>query len=158
MSHTTVVVVVPGMGDDVQALKAGILEVGDVFVVNKADREGADKTVRELQAMLGTNRQDAKGWQYVVLKTQAHQNEGILELRQKLEDHQYFLSKEQLMERVFEERVKRKLLDELQYLIIKKTLEKVERNTSFDNWVRLMQDKEEDPYSLAEKLVKEFMK
>ena len=52
MAHTTVVVTVPGMGDDIQAIKAGILEVADVFVVNKADLDGADRTVRELRQML----------------------------------------------------------------------------------------------------------
>lgn len=158
MSQTTIVVVVPGMGDDVQALKAGILEVGDVFVVNKADHEGADKTVRELQAMLLMSGQDPNGWQRVVLKTQAHQNEGIPQLLQKLEDHQSFLSKEGLMEKVLQKRLRKKLLDELQYLATNKILEKVERNTSFDHWVRSMRHKGEDPYSLAERLIKEFMK
>jgi LAO/AO transport system kinase len=52
MAHTTVVVSVPGLGDDIQAIKAGVLEIGDVFVVNKADREGADRTARELSVML----------------------------------------------------------------------------------------------------------
>ena len=73
LAHTTVVVVVPGMGDDIQAIKAGILEVADVFAINKADREGADRTERELKVMLelrhatlGTSRASSgtvpRGW------------------------------------------------------------------------------------------------
>src|SRR5512138_1721159 len=56
LAHTVVVVAVPGMGDDVQAIKAGVLEIADVFAVNKADREGADRTVRDLQMMLELRR------------------------------------------------------------------------------------------------------
>jgi LAO/AO transport system kinase len=61
-AHTTCVVMVPGLGDDIQAIKAGILEIGDVFVVNKADRDGADRTARELEMMLEMRPEIEGGW------------------------------------------------------------------------------------------------
>jgi LAO/AO transport system kinase len=84
-ADTTVVLLAPGMGDGVQAAKAGILEIGDVFAVNKADRDGADTTVRELRAMiaLGT----WTGWQPTVVSTVASRNEGIAELLEAINAH-----------------------------------------------------------------------
>ena len=68
-AHTTVVVLTPGMGDEIQAIKAGILEVGDVFVVNKARREGADRAVRDLEIMIQMNAYPKGAWSRAVVKT-----------------------------------------------------------------------------------------
>jgi LAO/AO transport system kinase len=84
-ADTTLVVVVPGLGDDVQAFKAGILEIGDVFVVNKADRPGADQTARELRQMLSLG--PRKAWQPPVLSAQAQSGEGIDAIAQAILDH-----------------------------------------------------------------------
>ncbi|WP_062212368.1 methylmalonyl Co-A mutase-associated GTPase MeaB [Streptomyces sp. NBRC 109706] len=87
-ADTTVVLLAPGMGDGVQAAKAGILEVGDVFVVNKADRDGAGTTVRELQHMLGLGAPRAPGdWRPAILRTVAARGEGVDELVAALEKH-----------------------------------------------------------------------
>jgi LAO/AO transport system kinase len=75
-----VVVLVPGMGDDVQALKAGIMEIADIFVINKADREGADRTVAEVESMLGLHSYKEGEWQPPIVRTQATSGEGIVEL------------------------------------------------------------------------------
>ncbi|MGB9667189.1 MAG: methylmalonyl Co-A mutase-associated GTPase MeaB, partial [Candidatus Cryosericum sp.] len=75
VAYTTVVVMAPGMGDDIQAMKAGIMEIGDVFVVNKADREGADRTAVQLSSILQLSM--TAGWNPPVLKASAEQNEGI---------------------------------------------------------------------------------
>ena len=77
-ADTTIVVVVPGLGDDVQAFKAGILEIGDIFVVNKSDRPGADQTMREMRQMLHLG--PARTWQPPVLAAQAQQDIGISEI------------------------------------------------------------------------------
>ena len=77
-ADTTIVVVVPGLGDDVQAFKAGILEIGDIFVVNKSDRPGADQTMRELRQMLHLGPQRA--WLPPVLSAQAQQEIGVAEI------------------------------------------------------------------------------
>jgi LAO/AO transport system kinase len=85
LADTTVVLLAPGMGDGVQAAKAGILEVADVFVVNKADRDGATRAVRELQHMVGFGEPD--GWRVPVLRTVASRGEGVDELVAALDAH-----------------------------------------------------------------------
>src|SRR6266487_2474450 len=115
LAHTVVVVAVPGMGDDVQAIKAGVLEIADVFAVNKADREGADRTVRDLQQMLELRRstatrpalehdaahrmrateawspEDPAFWEPPIVKTVAVRDEGVGELAQAVERHRAHL-------------------------------------------------------------------
>jgi LAO/AO transport system kinase len=86
-AHTTLVIEVPGMGDDVQSIKAGILEIADVFVVNKADREGADATVRLLRAMLHLGEAPAGGWTPPVIPVVALRDQGIAEVAVAAEQH-----------------------------------------------------------------------
>ena len=90
-AHTTTVVSLPGMGDDIQAMKAGLLEVGDVFVVNKADNPGADDVVQQLGAMLDLGKRSEADWRPPVLKTVAVKNEGIVELADTLWSHRRFM-------------------------------------------------------------------
>jgi LAO/AO transport system kinase len=91
-ADTTVVLVAPGMGDGVQAAKAGILEIGDVFVVNKADRDGADDTVRELRHMIQLgNREQSVDWRTPVVRTVASRGDGIPELVESLAAHRDWL-------------------------------------------------------------------
>ncbi|WP_430626259.1 methylmalonyl Co-A mutase-associated GTPase MeaB [Sulfobacillus thermotolerans] len=85
-AQTVLVVLAPGLGDDIQAIKAGILEIGNIFVVNKGDREGADRTVRSLRSMLGLT-STSLDWVPPIIKTSADRNEGIGELVQAIEDH-----------------------------------------------------------------------
>src|SRR5712692_883287 len=113
MAHTTVVVLVPGMGDDIQAIKAGILEVADVFAVNKSDLDGADRVVRELRGMLelrhavrapARRRGSARGdgaapaerrseeWEPPILKLIAAKSQGVDELLKAIESHRAFLN------------------------------------------------------------------
>ncbi|MEJ2865471.1 methylmalonyl Co-A mutase-associated GTPase MeaB [Actinomycetospora flava] len=94
LADTTVVLLAPGMGDGVQAAKAGILEVGDVFVVNKADRDGADATVRELQHMVSLNRREMSGpaWRPPVVRTVASSGQGVDDLVGALDDHRAWLA------------------------------------------------------------------
>jgi LAO/AO transport system kinase len=88
LADTTVVLLAPGMGDGVQAAKAGILEVGDVFVVNKADRDGADATVREIRHMISLGDRTEPGlWRPPVVKTVADRGEGVEELLEALDKH-----------------------------------------------------------------------
>jgi len=157
-AHTTVVVLIPGMGDDVQAIKAGILEVGDIFVVNKADRDGADKTVREIDAMLYSNAYAEKSWSPAVLQAQAIHNIGIPELLEEIEKHHAFLTEGRHIEHVLEQRVRQKFLDELQNMLLNEVIARIEKDTSFDKILRSLIDKTEDPYTQAERLMKEILK
>lgn len=91
-ADTSVVLLAPGMGDGIQAAKAGILEIGDVYVVNKADRDGADATARELNHMLGLGESRAPGdWRPPIVKTVAARNEGIDEVVEALEKHRAWM-------------------------------------------------------------------
>ncbi|GAA3375778.1 methylmalonyl Co-A mutase-associated GTPase MeaB [Streptomyces sannanensis] len=91
-ADTSVVLLAPGMGDGIQAAKAGILEIGDVYVVNKADRDGADATARELNHMLGLGESRAPGdWRPPIVKTVAARSEGIDEVVEALEKHRAWM-------------------------------------------------------------------
>lgn len=91
LAHSTVIVCVPGMGDEVQAIKAGLMEVGDIFVINKADREGADATAAQLEMMLHLRTQsqpvEATSWSPSVLPAVANDQKGIVEIVDGLEKH-----------------------------------------------------------------------
>jgi len=89
-ADTTVVVAVPGLGDEIQAIKAGIMEIGDLFVVNKADRDGAERTAVEIEMMLRLGGSE-EGWIPPVLRTVAARGEGVAELLDAIRSHEAFL-------------------------------------------------------------------
>lgn len=91
-ADTVIVVSVPGLGDDVQASKAGILEIGDLFVVNKADRDGAQRVLIELAQMLDLNPNKDKGWNPPIIKTIAADGTGVDELIEKVNEHYEYLT------------------------------------------------------------------
>jgi LAO/AO transport system kinase len=91
LAHTVIVVSVPGLGDDVQALKAGVLEIADVHVVNKADRDGADRTVAEIRAMLTLLPAAEEAWMPPVLSAVAARDEGIEPIADALDSHMAYL-------------------------------------------------------------------
>jgi LAO/AO transport system kinase len=99
VAHTSVVVMVPGLGDDIQAIKAGILEIGDLFVVNKADRPDADRAVRDLEMMLEMNHPPEGDWWPPVLRCVAQKGEGVAELIEKIDAHRTFLQSTEQIER-----------------------------------------------------------
>src|SRR5437667_4850413 len=103
--QTNVVVLVPGMGDDIQAIKAGLMEIGDIFVVNKADRPGADKTVTEVTMMMGLVEEHGD-WIPPIIKTVASRGEGIVELDEALQKHFQYLATSGELDRRNRERVR----------------------------------------------------
>src|SRR6195256_3866536 len=103
--QTNVVVLVPGMGDDIQAIKAGIMEIGDIFVVNKADRPGADKTVTEVTMMMSLVEEHGD-WVPPIVKTIAPKSEGIEELDAAIQEHFDYLKRSGELDRRNRERVR----------------------------------------------------
>ncbi len=93
LADSTVVLLAPGMGDGIQAAKAGILEIADVFVVNKADRDGADQTVRDLRSMLGLAGRRAGEWRQQIIKTVASRGEGVDDVVDALDRHRAWLDR-----------------------------------------------------------------
>ncbi len=157
LAHTNIVLLIPGMGDEIQAIKAGILEVGDIFVVNKADREGADKTVRELEIMLEMNTYPQGAWRPVVVKTEAIHHRGILELMEHIDRHRAHLGKA-LWEKRQGERIQRKFMEILRDCLFQEAVERIQGE---GRWEPLMEDLAErrvDPYSAMEKVTQALLK
>jgi LAO/AO transport system kinase len=156
LAHTTVVVVVPGLGDDIQAIKAGILEVADLFAVNKSDREGADRTVRDLRSMLELNHamlgagEDA-GHEIAIVKCVASRGEGIPELWDAVEAHYQFLKGGPgLLERETE-RARTELVEVLRERLLEVALKRLaQQGAHLDELASRIARRETDPYSVAD--------
>ncbi len=154
-ADTTVVVLVPESGDGIQTMKAGLMEIADIFVINKADRDGADALAGEVEAMLSI-RQDSDGWAIPVLLTTAIKGEGVEQLVEAIGKHREFLVSSELLEKRRHERIRKRIRDivnlRIQTLLwenegIKKLVEEYLANT---------EESPETPYTLAERVVKKF--
>ena len=152
-AHTTCVVMVPGLGDDIQAIKAGILEIGDIFVVNKADRDGADRTARELSTMLDMRHATQGSWNPQVLRTEATRGTGISELTDEIMSHRdYFLSSGAI-DSFLSERTQRHFMSILRDTLFKKALQYVAQDDYLNGIIERMTDHRIDPYSAVEEIV-----
>lgn len=143
-AHTTLVVEVPGMGDDVQSIKAGVLEIADVFVVNKADREGADKTVRQLEAMLQMAERRPGAWTPPVLTAVATTATGSAAIVDAATRHLAYLRETGLAD----ERARRAAERELAAAVQELALERL-RGPAWDALVAHVAARERDPYTAA---------
>ncbi len=151
-AHTTVVVEAPGMGDDIQAIKAGVMEIADILVVNKADREGAERTVAALEMMLDLKGHAGCGWQTPVLKTVATQDEGVAELVEAAKRHREYLRQSGNLTLRESERARRELtdivLEHLRGLLLAAVAPR-----EIDGLVESIVKREMDPYTAAQVLV-----
>jgi len=152
-AHTTCVVMVPGLGDDIQAIKAGILEIGDIFVVNKADRYGADRTARELATMLEFRKVAEGSWNPQVLKTEAQRGSGIEELVTEILLHREHLISSGTIDHFLRERNERHFMDILRDSLVRKVLEHMTLDATLDRVVTGMGNHTIDPYSAAEQVL-----
>jgi LAO/AO transport system kinase len=156
-AHTTCVVMVPGLGDDIQAIKAGILEIGDIFVVNKADRDGADRTARELSTMLEMRHAVEGNWNPQVLKTEAQRGTGIEELTCEILAHRDFLLSSEAVNNFLSERNQRHFMDVLRDTLFTKALSFLVKNDLLDGIVSDMCTRRTDPYSAVEEILLKIM-
>ena len=156
-AHTCIVVTMPGAGDEIQAIKAGILEIGDIFVVNKADREGADRTARELATMLDFRPAAEGSWNPQVLKTEAQRGTGIEELVGEILLHRDHLLSSGTINDFLRERNERHFMDILRDSLIKKALDYMVTDATLDRVVAGMGDHTIDPYSAAEQVLARMM-
>ena len=156
-AHTTVIVVVPGMGDDIQAIKAGILEVGDIFVINKEDREGADKTLNDLRLMIetGHNKYEGGRWKPTILKAQAVFDKGVAELLEEIEKHRSYLNKAfgGLQIRKRRENVRDELFEMIKNRLVEEVLNDLTETGQFDKAVESIVEGNVDPYTACDNLV-----
>ena len=157
-AHTTVIVTTPGMGDGIQALKAGILEVGDIFVVNKADRKGVEETVNNLETMvkMDTHKHQPAGWVPPVIKTQAVIDGGVDDLLKKIEAHRQKLighfKNLSLWRR--ENWVKEELLRLIKDYLIETVVEKIKKGKEFEDTVASVVAGKENPYGVCRDMAK----
>jgi len=154
-AHTSIVVLVPGMGDDIQAIKAGIIEIGDIFVINKADREGADKMERGLRMVLEMGRRREDGWEPLIFKTEAILGKGIFELVYGIYRHKQALEQSQALEKKLKERTKATLLEILKTEVTAYFIEKIEKEGKWETILDDLMKRRIDPYSVAERLMAE---
>ncbi len=152
VAHTIIVVLAPGLGDDIQAIKAGIMEIGDIFVVNKADRENANKAVSDIQAMLEMNTEKT-GWKPSVLKTTALTGEGITELLVRTEEHKHYL-KLGALEASRRDKVETELAEAIKQKIAESVIEDLKRKGEWEKLTKKILARETDPYSAADMLLK----
>jgi LAO/AO transport system kinase len=158
-AQTTVIVVIPGMGDDIQAIKAGILEAGDIFVINKADREGADKTFNELHQMIdmGSKRYEEGKWKPPIIKAEAVFDRGVKELLEEIENHRNYLlqvSKGRSLARN-RKRVREELAEMVKNRLIQEVMDRLIEGRDFERAVEAIVAGETDPYSACDDLLRD---
>jgi GTPase len=156
-AHTVLVVSAPGMGDEVQAIKAGILEIADIFVVSKADKPGSDQTVAELAMLLSLdpNRRlhdkSKPYWRIPVLKTSAIKDQGITQLVDAIERHSQYLVESGMLA----SRAQRQVGSEVESLVLHGVMNALRAEVTDDQWQKILEDittRERDPYSVANEL------
>jgi LAO/AO transport system kinase len=146
------------MGDEVQAIKAGVMEIGNIFVVNKADREGSRKTVLQLQNLVELSLRHGKNgnWEPLIVQTEAVKARGIEELYEAIGKHrQYLLGNDKgQLDAVLLKRAKTQLLEELKDEAVKTLLSRFEtRGVSLDAMIQKVKNRDSDPYSLVQELL-----
>lgn len=158
-AHTTAIVVIPGMGDDIQAIKAGILEAGDIFIINKSDREGSDNTANDLRSMIemGYNHKENSDREWIppVLKTSAIMNEGIKEVLDAVEKHKEHLIKisGEINQRRRIERVREELEEMVKSRLVQEVFNRLMDGKEFEESVRSIVDGSTDPYTASDELI-----
>jgi LAO/AO transport system kinase len=158
VSHATVVVSIPGMGDDIQAMKAGLLEIGDVFIVNKADLAGSEELVRLLEGMLHLRIDTDSSWRPPVIQTVAVKNKGVAELIDACFDFRRQASASGLLPR----RIAGNQTAFFRQLVTELAAEKILNAASSQDTLvelgRAVARREIDPFSAAEKLLAKFLR
>jgi LAO/AO transport system kinase len=151
-AQTVLVVVAPGMGDDIQAIKAGILEIADLFIVSKMDKPGADQTVAELAMLLSLDsRRKQAVWRVPILKTSALKDQGFAEVVDAIQEHRAYL----VESGTWLQRAQRQVRSELQTLVIQAVMKSLSASVTQEEWNTFIEDitrRERDPYTIAQEL------
>ncbi len=158
VAQTIVVIHAPGLGDEIQAIKAGLMEIADIFVVNKADKESANKTVMDIQAILQLNNAE-NAWKPSVLRTVALTGEGVPELVKKLQEHRDYFernpeSKRTLMKSIAEA----ELVEAIKERMASSIIGDLKSGGRLDELLQRILKKEIDPASASEKLLNEKLR
>lgn len=157
LADITVVILVPGMGDDVQTIKAGIMEIADIFVINKSDREGAERVEREILAMqtLATR---GDGWTPPIVKTVASEGQGIAELGAAIEKYEAYLAKDNRLLEKTAHNWETRLIGMLREAVLERVVKARCSDGEMARYAAEVAGHKRDPYSLVEEIVGSVVK
>jgi LAO/AO transport system kinase len=157
LADVTVVILVPGMGDDVQSIKAGIMEIADVFVINKSDREGADRVEKEIRAMQSlAMRKD--NWTPPIVRTVASEGKGVAELAAAITQYGQFLDKYGLRLKKKTANWRERLVEMLRESLLEHVMRERLDEKKLTELAKAVAEHQKDPYSLVEQIVEDFRK
>jgi LAO/AO transport system kinase len=159
LADVTVVVLVPGMGDDVQTIKAGIMEIADIFVINKSDREGADRVEREIrnmQTLAGNIREDR--WTAPIVKTVASTGAGVEDLVKKINEYEDHLAAQDLLIKRRASNWRERLIEMLREALLERLMRESLSSRDLSSYAQQIAAHERDPYTLVEEVVDKFRK
>jgi LAO/AO transport system kinase len=156
VADVTVVILVPGMGDDVQTIKAGIMEIADIFVINKSDHEGAERVEREIRALQSLAiRPD--NWTPPIVKTVAPEGQGVQELAAAIGDYEAYLSKQNLLVQRRAQNWETRLLDMLRDTMLEKARAAM-ADGELSRWAAEVAENKRDPYSVIEEIAQKVIR
>jgi len=154
-ADTTIVVLAPGLGDTIQSMKAGVMEIADLYVVNKADRSGADELVSEVNVRVEQDSQIKKAvWKPPIVKTIAVENQGTDTLVEAIEKHRIFLQQSGKLTKNRREKTRQETLALLRDEISRNILEKVLGNGRFDALIDDIVAQKKDPYTSVQEIIR----
>ncbi|MEO5935834.1 MAG: methylmalonyl Co-A mutase-associated GTPase MeaB [Terriglobales bacterium] len=157
LADVTIVILVPGMGDDVQSIKAGIMEIADIFVINKSDREGADRVEKEIRAMQSLAlRHDA--WTPTIVRTVASEGVGIAELAQAIADYEKFLLGKGLLLEKKISNWRERLVEMLRERLLQNLMSQHLTEKAIADYAAEIAAHQRDPYTLVDEIVSRFGK
>jgi LAO/AO transport system kinase len=154
LADITVVILVPGMGDDVQTIKAGIMEIADIFVINKSDREGADRVEREIRSMQSLAVRSDK-WTPPIVKTVASEGKGVVELAKAIADYEKYLKQQDLLLKKKISNWRERLIEMLRDALLERLLSERLSEEEIRRLAADIAEHKRDPYSLVEEIVED---
>jgi LAO/AO transport system kinase len=155
LADVTVVILVPGMGDDVQTIKAGIMEIADIFVINKSDREGSDRVEREIRSMQSLSiRKDQ--WTPPIVKTVASEGKGVSDLVAAIAGYEDYLKKQDLLLKKKISNWQERLVEMLRDALLSRLLRERMQDGDITRLAAEIAEHKRDPYTLVEELVESF--
>ncbi len=156
LADVTIVILVPGMGDDVQSIKAGIMEIADIFVINKADRDGADRVEREIRAMQSLAHPRSDNWTPPVVKTVASDGTGVPELAKAIDSYEKFLESTELGRQRRMENWRNRLIAMLRDELLERVLRQQMTEADATRYAAEVAEHKRDPYTLVDEIIEKF--
>ena len=156
IADTTLVVLVPGLGDSIQTIKAGLMEIADIFVVNKADKTEVDQVVAEIEAMLDISSKSDRD--IPIVKTSTKKNTGISELVEEINNHNIYLKKEKRLEIKRRKRYEAELTEIIRMRLMNLIFDESKLSGRVDTLIDRISKKEIDPYSAADEILGKILR